>query len=385
MSKITNPVTEQSVSCGFYNSIGDRKYDAAQMSKIFDGIIKDGVFASIGSGFAVTVPDDSSEAIVNVGTGKCWFNHTWTENDAVLPIECPISEVALNRIDAIIIKIDSNDTVRDNFITVKKGTPASYPSRPAMEHSEYVNEYAICYINRTADSKVITPSDITYVVGEEETPFITGILETFSSDEFMQKWKYELDQFVKNKDAELTEFVNIEKSDVDAFMTARENDFNEWYSQMQALMKNVIDETDNWTNVQKNTILAWFENMKGQLSADSAANLQIQFDKSEVERILMLGLSDGSKTTSEDGSLITTIDSIGRKLVKTFTNNFLTSTSVLYSPQGGELGKLTKNFSEDGRTVNSELSVYCPPGDVEPIIDTIISEQNRYINGGDDL
>ena len=42
-----------SVSSGFFNSLnGDRKYNAAQMSAIFDGLIIDGVFASIGTAFA---------------------------------------------------------------------------------------------------------------------------------------------------------------------------------------------------------------------------------------------------------------------------------------------------------------------------------------------
>ena len=43
-----------SVSSGFFNSLnGDRKYNAEQMSAIFDGLIIDGVFASIGTAFAV--------------------------------------------------------------------------------------------------------------------------------------------------------------------------------------------------------------------------------------------------------------------------------------------------------------------------------------------
>ena len=38
-----------SVTYGFYNSIkGDRKYNALEMSSIFDGIIVDGVYMSIG-------------------------------------------------------------------------------------------------------------------------------------------------------------------------------------------------------------------------------------------------------------------------------------------------------------------------------------------------
>ena len=35
---------------GFYNSLnGDRKYNAMDISRLFDGLIKDGVFMSIGS------------------------------------------------------------------------------------------------------------------------------------------------------------------------------------------------------------------------------------------------------------------------------------------------------------------------------------------------
>ena len=43
-----------SVTSGFFNSFNhDRRYNAEQMSAIFDGIINDGVFANIGTAFAV--------------------------------------------------------------------------------------------------------------------------------------------------------------------------------------------------------------------------------------------------------------------------------------------------------------------------------------------
>ena len=71
-----------SVSSGFFNSLnGDRKYNAAQMSAIFDGLIIDGVFASIGTAVAVKA---AGGLTVNVGIGKSWFDHTWTVNDLSL-------------------------------------------------------------------------------------------------------------------------------------------------------------------------------------------------------------------------------------------------------------------------------------------------------------
>ena len=59
---------------GFFNSLnGDRKYTAEQLSSIFDGLITDGVFDSIGDILA-TVPGSGMQVIVK--SGKAWFNRT---------------------------------------------------------------------------------------------------------------------------------------------------------------------------------------------------------------------------------------------------------------------------------------------------------------------
>ena len=79
------------VSYGFYNSVnGDRKYDAIQMSSIFDGVIGDGVYETIGDAMMVKAVSGNQ---VTVGTGRAWFNHTWTLNDALLPITMNSSDV----------------------------------------------------------------------------------------------------------------------------------------------------------------------------------------------------------------------------------------------------------------------------------------------------
>ena len=65
-----------SVSSGFFNSLnGDRKYNAAQMSAIFDGLIIDGVFASIGTAFAVKA---AGGLTVNVGIGSTIHGQSMT-------------------------------------------------------------------------------------------------------------------------------------------------------------------------------------------------------------------------------------------------------------------------------------------------------------------
>lgn len=134
-----------SVTYGFYNSLnGDRKYNAEQVSSLFDGLIIDGVFASIGTAFAVKA---TTGITVNVGIGKAWFNHTWTLNDSILPLEAPEAEVLLDRIDAVVLEVDATESVRANSIKFVKGTPSSAPSNPTLTNEGTVHQYPLCYIS----------------------------------------------------------------------------------------------------------------------------------------------------------------------------------------------------------------------------------------------
>lgn len=332
MSRITNPDIESSVSCGFYNSLNDRKYDANQMSRLFDGIINDGIFASIGTCFVVHADTGN---IVTVGVGKAWFDHTWTENDAILPVTLEESELLLDRIDAIVIEVNTMEEVRDNFIKAIKGIPSSNPVKPILSNEAGVYQHAICYIYRKAGSTEITQANIENVVGTEETPFITGLLEVISVDELLGQWQTQLDEFIVNE----------------------ETDFSEWYTMFQSVLQEKADDLDDWTANEQATFLTWFESIKGQLSDDPATHLQNEFDRAEIERILMIGLTDGTKTFSEDGTIISSEDSAGRTLVKTFTNGFLTCTSVLKSADGSEIGRMVKTFSADGSTINTDITI----------------------------
>lgn len=354
MSRITNPETEQYVSCGFFNSNNDRRYDAVQMSSIFDGVIVDGIFGSIGDKFNVTA---GSGTTVNVGTGKCWFNHTWTLNEAILPMDCGESEIYLDRYDAIVIEVNTTEAVRDNFIKVVKGTPSAKPAYPVLIKNGGIYQYPLCYIYRKAESTEITQAEIRNAIGTSETPFVTSILKAVSIDDLLGQWQTQLDQFVDSEEADLDTFMEGEKADLEAFMSAQEDEYQTWFSNMAQLMADVVTEIDTWTENQRKTIISWFEGLKVNLSGDVAVNLQFQIDEKEIENYIVHGLSDGTKTFSDDGRVITTVDSEGRKLTKTFSSDFLICTTVLTDINGGELGRLVKTFSSDGKSISSELTI----------------------------
>ena len=175
-----------SVTYGFYNAKNhDRRYNSIQISSIFDGIISDGIYMSIGDHMVVK---SNSGMMVTVGVGRAWFNHTWTLNDSLLPIEVPLSEIILNRIDAIILEVNAEESVRENTIKVIKGTPATNPARPLMVNTSAVHQYPLAYIYVGSGVTEIRQSNITNMVGTSATPFVTGIIDTISIDDLIAQW-----------------------------------------------------------------------------------------------------------------------------------------------------------------------------------------------------
>lgn len=332
-----------SVSSGFFNSLnGDRKYNAAQMSAIFDGLIIDGVFASIGTAFAVKA---AGGLTVNVGIGKAWFDHTWTVNDSILPMTAPEAEVLLDRIDAVVLEVNGTESVRENTIKFVKGNPSSAPSRPTLTNEGNVHQYPLCYIYRKYGTAVINQADITPMVGTESTPFVTGILQTISLDELLGKWQDELDRFTDARSKE-----------VDDWITQEESDFTAWFNKMKADLQQEQTVLDQWIASEQADFLAWYNQMKDQLSGDVAGNLQLEIDKEEVKRILLVGFEDGTKEFSDDGTVITSTASDGRILTKTFSDGFLTMTNVLKSAAGAEVARAVKTFDSDGKLISTVVT-----------------------------
>nr|DAP48991.1 MAG TPA: Receptor Binding Protein [Caudoviricetes sp.] len=332
-----------SVSSGFFNSLnGDRKYNAAQMSAIFDGLIIDGVFASIGTAFAVKA---AGGLTVNVGVGKAWFDHTWTVNDSILPMTAPEAEVLLDRIDAVVLEVNGMKSIRENTIKFVKGNPSSAPSRPILTNEGNVHQYPLCYIYRKYGTAVINQADITPMVGTESTPFVTGILQTISLDELLGKWQDELDRFTDARSQE-----------VDDWIAQEESDFTAWFNKMKADLQQEQTVLDQWIASEQADFLAWYNQMKDQLSGDVADNLQLEIDKEEVKRILLVGFEDGTKEFSDDGTVITSTASDGRTLTKTFSDGFLTMTNVLKSAAGAEVARAVKTFDSDGKLISTVVT-----------------------------
>lgn len=227
------------VTSGFFNSLnGDRRYNAEQMSSIFDGVINDGIFANIGTAFSVKADVGNT---VTVGIGRAWFNSTWLMNDSILPLVADVSEILLDRIDAVVIEIDRSDSVREGTIKIVKGTPSSTPQRPSMIHTSDVNQYPLAYIYRKANSSSIIQADITNMVGTSSTPYITGILQVQNIDNIVAQWE-----------SQWSTFFNKETSDMSATNAFWKQQWSSWFNvQTAEIQEAYLNWEEQWTD--------WFE------------------------------------------------------------------------------------------------------------------------------
>lgn len=278
---------------GFYNSFNhDRKYDAIQFGQIFDGIIKDGVYATYKKALLVKASNNPNEVIVQ--PGRAWFNHTWSYNDADLPIEAPQPEVLLDRLDTLVLDINSEDETRANSIIWVQGTPTSQiPQRANLIHTVTHNQYPLCDVYRKAGTTQIYAGDITNRIGSSDCPFVTGVLEAIDIDTWLNLWNTAFDEMIDRDESEFSNLIESDTETFSQFMTTSESRVNGFISAAGTEVNDLIDDSEDdfnalftrletaattYFNDSSTAWNNWFQHYVDELSSSQAANLQTQID-----------------------------------------------------------------------------------------------------------
>ena len=200
------------VTYGFYSALHttngyDRIYQSGEMSKLFDGLILDGVYLSASKDDTTNqqfmVSANTEDMHVKVAPGKAWFLGTYTISDSDITLDISSADSTNDRIDAVVIEVNTKMTGYDpadpgpvterfNSIKLVTGTPAGTPVRPTMIHADGIDQFPIAYVYVSKNTTAIRPYDITYVVGID-TPYFAWLIEKLSIAELYSKWKPILD------------------------------------------------------------------------------------------------------------------------------------------------------------------------------------------------
>ena len=187
------------VSSGFFDSQnGDRKYTAMEMSQIFDGIIKDGIYRSIYDDTDnnkvpfKTVPGTGIQVIVK--KGRAWCNHCWLYNDGPVTVSLSAAPASgQKRYDTVALEFDQGNR-RGRIVhftgTATSGTP-SKPNPHASDTSLKIY-MPIAYVLVEGGAASLTQSKISQTcIGTDDAPYVTSPLEAISVSEFVAEWRAE--------------------------------------------------------------------------------------------------------------------------------------------------------------------------------------------------
>lgn len=274
-----------SVTSGFFPSLsGDRKYSALQMGMLFDGLIQDGVYMGIGKHFEVTAVENTMS--VAVASGRAWFNHTWTYNDAPVTMQLDPAESLIPRIDSVVLTVDTNENARRNYLSILKGKGSVNPVRGDLVNDEKKHQYVIADIYVPAAVTKITAGNITQMVGTNITPYVVGVNQKVDFSAQIDSWNARYREYVANT----------------------ENNFDTWMKKVQGELETYItgskSEISKYTEATKKTFDQWFAGLKVTLSGNIAANLQKGIE--ELEKAVFNYYYDlfPDKTTVIKGNVI---------------------------------------------------------------------------------
>lgn len=205
------------ITYGFFNTVKqsdgayDRLYNSEQISDMFEGLISDGVYESVGDALIVKA---SSGMTIQVGTGRMIIGGKWLKNDAVLSLTISTAHTTLNRYDAVVCKMDSS--ARTMSIYVKKGTAATTPSKPTLTRSDSIQEKCLAYIYVGKGVTSISQSDITDMRADTSLcGWVTGVVKQVDTSELFLQWQTAYEEFY---------------SDMEAWKASQKADFDTWFS-----------------------------------------------------------------------------------------------------------------------------------------------------------
>ena len=194
---------------GFYDAMnGDRTYDAEDMGRLFDGIIRDGVIMYSGEhqeeddGNPLplsTIAVNTQQAYgVEVAPGRAWFNGTWTdlsrdtEGQSALFFQIEPNASAVTKYYFVVLVVDKRplSSARQNTIMLVPNTP-----QHGLYNSDNVYTYVLSKVEVTSNgigvtnyigSNTFTFNSVSY----KAAPFVTAPLQQLDIDQILAEWYF---------------------------------------------------------------------------------------------------------------------------------------------------------------------------------------------------
>lgn len=236
--------------------VPDRAFDAGDFSKYFSTLIKNGIFPNPSSNFQIM--GDQNNMTVKAEAGLAWVNGHLAYDDSVYILKIDTAESALDRIDRIVLRLDTLE--RCIKWVVKKGDFSGNPTPKPLQRDADAYEIAIADVRVNHGATSITQSAITDLrMNTELCGWVTGTvtqIDTTTLFNQLEQWK--------------AEYI----ASTNSWTSTQEQEFLNW--------RNLFEGAANtWRDGEEKKFVDWFNSIKGQLQGDIATNLNNRVNELE--------------------------------------------------------------------------------------------------------
>lgn len=192
----------------------DRAISSEPLRNLLHKLFTDGILPDVSTNLQV-VAGTGMNIIVKAGFAIVQGCLKLEENDRTLAVQA--SNSINDRIDTVVLRLNSNEDQRYCALYIREGTPSANPTRPNLVRSNSVYELGLADIFVTKTITSITQSKITDTRYEAERCGVISSLSEFDTTTIYNQVQADLVDF---KDNEKADFMNWYQSIVDILNSA---------------------------------------------------------------------------------------------------------------------------------------------------------------------
>lgn len=262
----------------FFNSApGDERWHyASDFADYFGDVLSSGLLHKNNiPGMQVTVVSNSLKTKVDIG--QAIIKGYSYQNTTPVELTHDITEIGLNRIDRIVLRLDLYNANRYIKVFVKKGKEAVNPVAPLLQRDQYIHELSLAQVRVNSNSTVINPTSLVDERMKEDLCGVVHSLISVPTSVFQQQWDYWFNVQSGVYTAELLEWIAEQKVIFNNWKANEQNDFSTW-SQVQKTdfttwRNQQTDAFNSWRTQEQELFDTWFLTLQDLLDENIAATL----------------------------------------------------------------------------------------------------------------
>ena len=199
---------------GFFDSENqDRLYSADDMTQPYRRLVSDGVYAqqngSPSTDFQVF---ESTGMQLTVKAGQAMLGGKWLSLAADLQITAEENNGILPRLDSVIARMDTRQSVRAASIVYRQGVQASEQDLvpPSLDNTPDVYELRLANVRVNANATEVTQNLIYDTRGGAECGWVTGLIQQVDTSTLFEQWVYAYNQYFAESTTQFEEFTEAQ-------------------------------------------------------------------------------------------------------------------------------------------------------------------------------